>query len=63
MAQIKDERRTVKVRESTYQAIKKLGEFGETFDDVIQRILEIGKDKKRKDAQTAKSKSIASKLG
>ena len=43
-----DERRTIKIKNKTYQAIKKLGYFGETFDDVLQRILKVEKDKNAK---------------
>lgn len=48
MATKTDERRTIKIQESTYKAIKARGFFGETFDDVLQRILKVHKAKKEK---------------
>jgi predicted CopG family antitoxin len=55
-----EERRTIKVKQSTYDGIMKLGEFQETFDDVIQRIIGMGKDREKK--QNKLAKKIASKI-
>lgn len=60
MATNNEKRRSIKIKESTYQAIKKQGIMGETFDNVLQRILEMHKLKDRKPSK--KSKEIANKL-
>ena len=46
MATNTEERRTIKIKNKTYIAIKKMGYMGETFDDVLQRIMKIHKARK-----------------
>lgn len=60
MATNKEKRRTIKIKESTYHAIKKQGVMGETFDSVMQRILELHLIKNKK--QSKKDLEIASKV-
>lgn len=33
------ERRTIKIKEKTYQKLKKKGIMGETFDDLLNRLM------------------------
>jgi hypothetical protein len=41
----KGESRTIRIKNKTYLGIRKLGYMGETFDDVLQRMLQLEKEK------------------
>lgn len=62
MATNKDERRTIKIKLKTYLAIKNLGLMGETFDDVLQRIMGLHKKEAKKAKATAKDQEVGRKL-
>lgn len=40
MATKKDERANIKVKRKTFNDLKRIGYFGETFDDIIQRLIQ-----------------------
>jgi len=53
MATNNEVRRTIKIKNSTYLAIRRRGLMGETFDDVLQRILKVEKVKDESPAKYA----------
>ena len=46
MVTIKDDRMNIKLSRKTYNQLKKLGLFGETYEDIIKRLLEIKEEEK-----------------
>lgn len=53
MATKNEERRTIKIKDSTYKGLRRLGNFGETFDDILQRMMKFEKQKVEKPAKYA----------
>lgn len=45
MATDNEERRTIKIKDTTYKAIRRHGFMGETFDEVLSRLLKLEKEK------------------
>lgn len=52
----------IKISEKTYLAIRKLGMMGETFDNVLQRIMGLHKKELKEAKQTVKDKEMTNKL-
>ncbi|MGE5634419.1 MAG: hypothetical protein ACM3VV_04255 [Deltaproteobacteria bacterium] len=39
--------KTIRIREETHEAIDNFGKRGETFDDILRRLLQIARSKQR----------------
>ena len=59
---IMDKRRNIKVQEKTYHALKSIGQFGETYDDIIWRLYK-GNTKRSKKTGVNKTSGYDHKLG